>query len=101
MVYTCDRFVGSSSLHLPLTAYYFSGVSLVGFLASVAAIPVASLALTFGLIGLVIGGAWYLPAGKILLGVAGMALVVLTSLARFFARLPWAFVYIRRPSVVL
>ena len=83
----------------PLTAYYFSGVSLVGFLASVAAIPVASLALTFGLIGLVIG-AWYLPAGKILLGVAGMALVVLTSLARFFARLPWAFVYIRRPSVV-
>lgn len=88
--------LAAQSCTWPITAYYFSGVSLVGFLASIVAIPVAGLALTLGLFGLLVG-TFYLPAGKILLGAAGIALVALTSLARLFAHLPWAFVYVKRP----
>ncbi len=100
MVYTCDRFVGSSSLHLPLTAYYFSGVSLVGFLASVAAIPVASLALTFGLIGLVIGGLGiYRQENSAGCGWNGSGCP--NFLGPFLCPATVGFVYIRRPSVVL
>lgn len=82
----------------PLTAYYFSGVSLVGFLASVVAIPVAGLALSLGLAGLLLGSI-YLPVGKLILGAAGAALVVLTFLARLFACWPGAFVYVGRPPI--
>jgi competence protein ComEC len=83
----------------PLTAYYFSGVSVVGFIASFFAIPLASLALILGLLGLLVG-AWYLPVGQVLLGAAGLALVVLTFVARLFAQLPGAFVHMKRPPVV-
>lgn len=83
----------------PLTAYYFSGVSLVGCVASVLAIPVASLILAIGLLGLLVG-AWYLPVAQVLLGATGLALTALTFLARWFAQLPGAFLYVKRPPVV-
>ncbi|BCV24547.1 DNA internalization-related competence protein ComEC/Rec2 [Gelria sp. Kuro-4] len=82
----------------PLTAYYFSGVSLVGFLAGLVAVPLAGLALGLGLAGL-LGGAVYLPAGKVVLGAAGLALALLTTVAQTFARLPLAYVYLKQPPL--
>jgi competence protein ComEC len=83
----------------PLTAYHFSGVSLIGFLASVVVVPVAGLALVLSLLGLIIGSL-YLPAGKLILGAAGAVLTVLSYLARLFASCPGAFIYVRRPSLL-
>ncbi|NMA54731.1 MAG: DNA internalization-related competence protein ComEC/Rec2 [Firmicutes bacterium] len=83
----------------PLTAYYFSGVSLIGFVASVVAIPLAGLALSLSLFGLA-AGSLYAAAGKLILGAAGAVLVALTSLARLFASIPGAFVYVRKPPLL-
>lgn len=83
----------------PLTAYYFSGVSLVGFLASLVTVPLAGLALALGLAGLALGVA-YLPLGRAVLGAAGLTLWVLTAVARLFASFPWAFLYLKQPPPV-
>lgn len=83
----------------PLTAYYFSGVSPLGFLASLAALPVAGLALALGALGL-LAGVLYLPLGKAVLGAAGLALVLLKAIARLFASLPFAYLYLKQPPLV-
>jgi competence protein ComEC len=83
----------------PLTAYYFSGVSLVGFLASLVAIPLAGWALGLGLMGL-LSGAAFLPLGKVFLGAAAVLLRLLTYSADIFSRLPLAFVYMKQPPLL-
>lgn len=80
----------------PLTAYYFSGVSPLGFLASLVALPVAGLALVLGVLGL-LAGVLYLPLGKVVLGAAGLALLLLKAIARLFASLPFAYLYLKQP----
>lgn len=83
----------------PLTAFYFSGVSPFGFLASLAALPVAGLALTLGAFGL-LAGVLYLPLGKMILGAAGLALVLLKAIARLFASLPFSYLYLKQPPII-
>ncbi|MBW2656563.1 MAG: ComEC/Rec2 family competence protein, partial [Deltaproteobacteria bacterium] len=85
---------------LPLVAYYFNQISLVGLAANFLVVPlVGFVAIPLGLVALFVSplsplaGAWCIKAGAVTLGYA-------LEIVRFFAELPFAAVKTFTPSIL-
>jgi competence protein ComEC len=91
--------ISAQLIVLPVSAYYFNRISLIGFLANLIIVPIASLALVIGFIGGFVG--LILPLlGKPIFYIDGMLLAIIQKTSIFFAQLPFSSVVIPSFPVV-
>lgn len=82
--------VAASVLTLPLVAYHFQRVSLLGFLVNLLIVPVQPLILVAGTVGVLSGLAGLAWVAQVLLWVAGLGLTWTLQLVNWSAQLPGA-----------
>ncbi len=84
---------------IPLTAYYFNGLSIVSLGANLVVIPLVSIALISGIV-LVLMGFIHIILGQAVAGFTYVFLKLIGSTAHLFARLPFALVKVPSPNII-
>lgn len=84
----------------PLSAYYFYKISLIGIIANLFIIPLVGIAVVTGLLIFVIG-LIYLPLASLLANIESYILMSINLLAQKFSSLPFAYLHIQQPSILI
>jgi competence protein ComEC len=84
----------------PLSAYFFSKVSIISIISNIFIIPLTGIAVVLGFITFFIGLMSISLAG-IVANINYLVLNLITLIAKSFSSLPFAFIYVAQPSVML
>ncbi len=84
----------------PLSAYFFSKVSLIAIIANIFIIPLASVAVIFGFIIFLVG-LISMPLAGLLAYLNYYVLLLINLLAELFSSLPFSYLYMAQPSLIL
>lgn len=84
----------------PLSAYFFSKVSIISIVSNIFIIPLTGIAVILGLITFFIGLVSSSLA-SIVAYINYLVLILITSIAKSFSSLPFAFIYIAQPSIIV
>lgn len=84
----------------PLSAYFFSKVSIISIISNIFIIPLTGIAVILGFITFFIGFVSISLAG-LFANLNYLVLNLITLIAKSFSSLPFAFIYVAQPSVML
>jgi len=84
---------------LPIIIYHFYKVSLVGLVANILIVPLASVVVWLGT-GIALIGLVALPLAKLAVPVAWVTVKIMLNLASIFAKLPFAEIIVPSPSIL-
>lgn len=84
----------------PLSAYFFSKVSIISIVSNIFIIPLTGIAIILGFITFFIGAASISLAG-IIANINYLVLNLITVIAKSFSSLPFAFIYVAQPSIMV
>jgi len=84
----------------PLSAYFFNKVSIISIVSNIFIIPLTGIAVILGFATLFIGLA-SIPLAVIIANVNYLILNLITLIAKSFSSLPFAFIYVAQPSVII
>jgi len=84
----------------PLSAYFFSKVSIISIVSNIFIIPLTGIAVILGFITFFIGLASISLAG-IVANINYLVLNLITLIAKSFSSLPFAFIYVAQPSIMV
>lgn len=84
----------------PLSAYFFSKVSIISIISNIFIIPLTGIAVILGFITFFIGLVSISMAG-LFANLNYLVLNLITLIAKSFSSLPFAFIYVAQPSVML
>lgn len=84
----------------PLSAYFFSKVSIISIISNIFIIPLTGIAVILGFITFFIGTASISLAG-IIANINYLVLNLITLIAKSFSSLPFAFIYVAQPSIMV
>jgi len=84
----------------PLSAYFFNKVSIISIVSNIFIIPLTGIAVILGFATLFIGLA-SIPLAVIIANVNYLVLNLITLIAKSFSSLPFAFIYVAQPSVII
>ncbi|GAG69248.1 unnamed protein product, partial [marine sediment metagenome] len=84
----------------PLSAYFFSKVSIISIVSNIFVIPLTGIAVILGFVTFFIGLLSISLAG-IVANINYLVLNLLTFIAKSFSSLPFAFIYVAQPSIMV
>jgi competence protein ComEC len=84
----------------PLSAYFFSKVSIISIVSNIFIIPLTGIAVILGFVTFFIGLASISLAG-IVANINYLVLNLITLIAKSFSSLPFAFIYVAQPSIMV
>jgi len=84
----------------PLSAYFFSKVSIISIISNIFIIPLTGIAVILGFITFFIGLVSISLAG-VIANINYLILNIITLIAKSFSSFPFAFVYVAQPSVLI
>jgi len=84
----------------PLSAYFFSKVSIISIVSNIFIIPLTGIAVILGFVTFFIGLASISFAG-IIANINYLVLNLITLIAKSFSLIPFAFVYVAQPSIMV
>ena len=84
----------------PLSAYFFTKVSMISIISNIFIIPLTGIAVILGFITFFIGLTSISLAGMIA-GINYLILNLITLIAKSFSSLPFAYVYVAQPSIIV
>lgn len=84
----------------PLSAYFFTKVSIISIVSNILIIPLTVVAVILGFVTFFIGMASISLAG-IVANINYLVLSLITLIAKSFSSLPFAFVYVAQPSILV
>ncbi len=84
----------------PLSAYFFTKVSIISIVSNILIVPLTGLAVILGFVTFFIGMASISLAG-IVANINYLVLSLITLIAKSFSSLPFAFVYVAQPSIMV
>ena len=84
----------------PLSAYFFSKVSIISIVSNIFIIPLTGIAVILGFVTFFIGLASISLAG-IVANINYLVLNLITLIAKSFSLLPFAFIYVAQPSIMV
>jgi len=84
----------------PLSAYFFSKVSIISIVSNIFIVPLTGIAVILGFITFFIGLASISLAG-IIANINYLVLNLITLIAKSFSSLPFAFIYVAQPSIII
>jgi len=84
----------------PLSAYFFSKVSIISIVSNIFIIPLTGIAVILGFVTFFIGLASIYLAG-IVANINYLVLNLITLIAKSFSLLPFAYVYVAQPSILV
>jgi len=84
----------------PLSAYFFSKVSMISIISNIFIIPLTGIAVILGFITFFFGLVSISLAG-VIANINYLVLNIITLIAKSFSSLPFAFVYVAQPSVLI
>lgn len=84
----------------PLSAYFFTKVSIISIVSNILIIPLTGVAVILGFVTFFIGMASISLAG-IVANINYLVLSLITLIAKSFSSLPFAFVYVAQPSIMV
>jgi competence protein ComEC len=84
----------------PLSAYFFSKVSIISIISNIFIIPLTGIAVILGFVTFFIGLASISFAG-IIANINYLVLNLITLIAKSFSLIPFAFVYVAQPSIMV
>lgn len=84
----------------PLSAYFFSKVSIISIISNIFIIPLTGIAVILGFITFFIGTA-SIPLAGIIANINYLVLNLITLIAKSFSSIPFAFIYVAQPSVMV
>ncbi|MEA2086660.1 MAG: DNA internalization-related competence protein ComEC/Rec2 [Candidatus Caldatribacteriota bacterium] len=84
----------------PLSAYFFSKVSIIAIVSNIFIIPLTGIAVILGFTTFFIGMISIYLAG-IIANINYLVLNLITLIAKSFSSLPFAFIYVARPSIII
>jgi len=84
----------------PLSAYFFTKVSMISIISNIFIIPLTGIAVILGFITFFIGLISISLAGMIA-GINYLILNLITLIAKSFSSLPFAYVYVAQPSIIV
>ena len=85
---------------LPLSAYFFTKVSIISIVSNIFIIPLTGIAVILGFVTFFIGMASISLAG-IIANINYPVLNLITLIAKSFSSLPFAFIYVAQPSIMV
>ena len=84
----------------PLSAYFFSKVSIISIVSNIFIVPLTGIAVILGFITFFIGMVSISLAG-IIANINYLVLNLITFIAKLFSSLPFAFIYVAQPSIMV
>jgi competence protein ComEC len=84
----------------PLSAYFFSKVSIISIVSNIFIIPLTGIAVILGFVTFFIGLASISLAG-VIANINYLILNLITLIAKSFSLLPFAFIYVAKPSIMV
>ncbi|MCJ7657273.1 MAG: DNA internalization-related competence protein ComEC/Rec2, partial [Candidatus Atribacteria bacterium] len=84
----------------PLSAYFFSKVSIISIVSNIFIIPLTGIAVILGFVTFFIGLISIFLAG-IIANINYLVLNLITLIAQSFSSLPFAFIYVAQPSIIV
>ncbi|HCL90353.1 MAG TPA: DNA internalization-related competence protein ComEC/Rec2 [Candidatus Atribacteria bacterium] len=84
----------------PLSAYFFSKVSIISIISNIFIVPLTGIAVILGFTTFFIGLA-SIPLAGIIANINYLVLNLITLIAKSFSSLPFAFIYVAQPSVII
>lgn len=85
---------------LPLSAYFFTKVSIIALISNIFIIPLTGIAVILGFITFFIGLVSTFPA-DIIANINYLVLNLIIFIAHSFSSLPFAFIYVAQPSIII
>jgi len=84
----------------PLSAYFFSKVSIISIISNIFIVPLTGIAVILGFTTFFIGLA-SIPLAGMIANINYLVLNLITFVAKSFSSLPFAFIYVAQPSVII
>ena len=84
----------------PLSAYYFNKVSIISIVSNIFIIPLTGIAVILGFVTFFIG-LLSIPLAGVIANINYLVLYLITLIAKSFSLLPFAFVYVAQPSILM
>jgi len=84
----------------PLSAYFFSKVSIISIISNIFIVPLTGIAVILGFVTFFIGLVSISLAG-IIANINYLILNLITLIAKSFSSLPFAFIYVAQPSIII
>ena len=84
----------------PLSAYFFTKVSIISIVSNIFIIPLTGIAVILGFLTFFVGLASIFLAG-IIANINYLVLNLITLIAKSFSSLPFAFIYVAQPSIMV
>ena len=84
----------------PLSAYFFTKVSMISIVSNIFIIPLTAIAVILGFVTFFIGMASISLAG-VIASINYLVLNLITLIAKSFSSLPFAFIYVAQPSIMV
>ena len=83
----------------PLSAYFFSKVSLISVISNIFIVPLTAIAVILGFIIFFLG-LISIPLASLIANINYFVLILITFLAKLFSSLPFSFVYVAQPLII-
>lgn len=83
---------------LPLTTYYFGGISVVGLISNLLIVPLVPFCMAGGVWGFAIS--WFWPWASPLSVIAYLPSALLIKIVNFWGNLPWSYLHVSSPDPI-